>query len=139
MRDKSIADLLKKARESIQAAGELSGNKHFDFSASRSYYAMFYVAEALLLTKNLSFSSHKGVISSFGRDFIKPGTFPPELHQYLRDAFRLRQLGDYGIPGTIDREKAEQLIRQAKDFIEEAEKYFKDKKIVLDNSKRSGS
>jgi len=119
MRDNSLKDLLDKARESIAAAQELACNQHPDFSAGRSYYAMFYVAEALLLTKNLSFSSHKAVISFFARDFVKPGTFPPKLHRYLRDAFRLRQLGDYGVPGTIDQEEAEELIKPAKNFLEE--------------------
>jgi len=128
MRDKSLSELIKKAKESVLAAEELSGNGHYDFSASRAYYAMFYAAEALLLTKNLSFSSHKAVISSFGKNFTKSGALPPELHRYLRDAFRLRQLGDYGAPGSIDKDKAEELIRQAKEFIELAEKYLKNKK-----------
>ena len=40
---------------------------------------MFYCAQAMLLTKNLSFSSHKGVISAFGEHFVKTGVFPKEI------------------------------------------------------------
>ena len=47
-------------RESILKEGD------YESSVSRTYYAMFYCAQAILLTKNLSFSSHKGVISAFG-------------------------------------------------------------------------
>ena len=35
-------------------------------SVSGAYYAMFHSAEAVLLTKNLSFSSYRDVISAFG-------------------------------------------------------------------------
>jgi uncharacterized protein (UPF0332 family) len=94
--DVDISDLLKKAYESLEAAESLLRDGFFDFSASRSYYAMFYTTEAVLLTKNLSFSKHTAVIAGFGKEFIKTGVFPQILHRYLADAFDLRQLGDYG-------------------------------------------
>ena len=36
---------------------------------------MFFLAEAVLLTKGLRASSHKGVISLFGKHFVKTGIF----------------------------------------------------------------
>ena len=42
-------DLLGQARDSIDAATLLLDAGYAGFSAARSYYAMFYVAEALLL------------------------------------------------------------------------------------------
>lgn len=51
MNKDDVNALLAKARESITAANELLRNNHQDFAASRAYYAMFYVAEALLLDK----------------------------------------------------------------------------------------
>lgn len=62
MKDKDISDLINKAKESLNAARHLLEGGYPDFSASRSYYAMFYSAEAMLITKNLSFSKHKTVI-----------------------------------------------------------------------------
>ncbi len=46
-----------------------------DFAASvnRSYYAMFYAANALLATKGISRSKHSGVIAAFREQFIKSG------------------------------------------------------------------
>jgi len=52
-RDRDISELLKKAKESLEAAKSLFKSRFYDFSASRSYYAMFYITEAILLTKNL--------------------------------------------------------------------------------------
>jgi len=58
-----IQDLLHKADESLQAAKLLSREKYYDFAASRAYYTMFYVAQAFLLNKGLTFSSHAAVIA----------------------------------------------------------------------------
>ncbi len=61
MKPEQIA-LLRKAAESLRAAELLATNELFDFAASRAYYTMFYVAEAFLLNKGLTFSSHAAVI-----------------------------------------------------------------------------
>lgn len=90
-----------------------------------SYYAMFYAAEGLLLAKNLSFSKHSGVIGAFGKDFIKPGILPQKLRDYLVEAFDLRQLGDYGAPGVIGKDKARRLIKKAREFLDTVEAYLK--------------
>jgi uncharacterized protein (UPF0332 family) len=80
---------------------------------------MFYSAEAILLTKDLSFSSHKGVISGFGEHFVKTGIFPREMGRELNRAFEKRQVGDYGHTFVISREEAEQVLAKGRVFIEE--------------------
>ena len=45
-----INNLIEKAKRSIDAAKKLYELEYYDFSVSRAYYAMFYCAEALLLT-----------------------------------------------------------------------------------------
>ena len=57
---------------------------------------MFFMAEAALLTKKLSASSHKGVISLLGEHFIKTGIFDRDLGKALNDAYDKRLIGDYG-------------------------------------------
>ncbi len=65
--------LIGKARQSLGAARTLLRDGYTDFAASRAYYAMFYVAEALLLARGLSYTKHSAVISAFGREFAKAG------------------------------------------------------------------
>ncbi len=48
---------------------------------------MHFAAEALLLTKDLSFSSHGGVISAFGEHYIKTNILPKEMGRELNRAF----------------------------------------------------
>jgi uncharacterized protein (UPF0332 family) len=62
---------------------------------------MFYAAQALLLDRELSFSSHSAVIGAFGREYAKTAVLDPKFHRYLIDAQDFRNLGDYAIgPGV---------------------------------------
>ena len=70
---KEQGDLLSQARESIAAARLLRNSGFHGYAASRAYYAMFYVAEAFLLGRGLSFSRHAAVHAAFGEHFAKPG------------------------------------------------------------------
>jgi uncharacterized protein (UPF0332 family) len=56
---------------------------------------MFDVAEALLLSRGLAFSSHSAVISAFGREFANTGAVPLECHRHLISAQEARNIGDY--------------------------------------------
>jgi uncharacterized protein len=98
---KEITDaLLRKADRSIAAAKKLLPSDA-DFAAARAYYAMFYVAEALLAERELRFSKHAGVHSAFGEHFAKTGLLDPKYHRWLIDAFDKRIAADYGIEAEI--------------------------------------
>ena len=64
-----ISELLERARLSQKAAANLLRDGFPGFAASRAYYSMFYVAQALLLSKDMSFSSHSAVIAAYGKEF----------------------------------------------------------------------
>jgi len=63
---------------------------------------MFFAAQAALLTKNITYSSHRGVLSAFGEFFVKSGIFPKEMGRNLNRAFEKRQLGDYEPAASFD-------------------------------------
>ena len=67
---KEIKSLIERAKKYLKSAEILLKEEDYESSVSRTYYAMFYSAQAMLLTKGLSFSSHKGVISAFGEHFV---------------------------------------------------------------------
>ncbi|MEO1294210.1 MAG: HEPN domain-containing protein [Cyanobacteria bacterium J06636_16] len=83
-----------KAQRSLDAANQLMQQSFYDFAISRAYYAMFYVAEALLDKEGFSFSSHAAVISAFGQSLARPGKVPVEFHRYLIDAQTQRPRAD---------------------------------------------
>jgi uncharacterized protein (UPF0332 family) len=112
--------LLDKARRSIEAAQSLIQQKFYDFAVSRAYYAMFYIAEALLDQEGLSFSSHAAVISAFGQHLARPGKIPSEFHRQLIDAQAQRTRADYDTQPDLSQIDAEIIVSQAQAFLETA-------------------
>ena len=77
-----IKALIEKAKRSQKAASNLFKDGDSDFAASRAYYSLFYTASALSLSRELSFSSHSGVIANFGKEFAGTGALNPKYHNY---------------------------------------------------------
>ncbi|MFZ2097521.1 MAG: HEPN domain-containing protein [Anaerolineales bacterium] len=119
----SSKQLLGKASRAIEAAETLLKNNLEEFSAGRSYYAMFYTAEALLNEKDFHFSKHGGVHAAFGEHYIKTGIFDLKFHRWLLDAYDQRIEGDYGVEMITTKQNAHELIDQAKEFLQ-ADQYY---------------
>lgn len=116
--------LLDKASRAVEAAQTLLRDGNADFAASRAYYAMFYVAEALLNEKGLHFRKHGGVHAAFGEQFAKSRLLDPKFHRWLLDAFDKRIQGDYGVEAIVTLDDVTQMIQQARDFLQEARHYL---------------
>ena len=119
-----IDEWLERARRSQKAAANLLRDNVPGFAASRAYYSMFYVAQALLLSKDMSFSSHSAVIAAYGKEFAKTNLLNPEFHRLLLEAQDKRNIGDYGMIGGIDDTEAQEILGWSKKFLKAAEKYF---------------
>ena len=50
-----IKEFIDKAKRSLAAAQDMLEGGYCEFAVSRGYYAMFYAAEAILLSKELHF------------------------------------------------------------------------------------
>ncbi len=116
--------LLQKARASLQAARLLASKGFYDFAVSRTYYTMFYVAEAFLLGDGLAFSKHSAVIAAFGQRYAKTGKVPQEYHRYLIEGAGSRNIGDYDITSTLSKDEAAEQMGHAEKFLELAEKHL---------------
>lgn len=122
--NESICALIEKARRYLRSAGLLREASDFDSAASRLYYAMFYAAEAALLTKGFAFKSHRSVLSVFGQHLVKTGELPVSLHQWLLDAFDKRQLGDYVPVSLLEEQDIRDLEAKATAFVDEIERWL---------------
>ena len=120
----AVGELLEKSAQSMRAAELLLNEGYFSFAASRAYYSMFYGVEALLLSRELSFSKHSGVIAAFGKHFVKAGAFNSRFHRYLLNAFELRNAGDYGAVQAVNLEDARQVVDQAGELLAAIEHYL---------------
>jgi uncharacterized protein (UPF0332 family) len=120
--------LLDKALDAIEAAEGLTNMGKAEIAAGRAYYAMFYIAEALLFNQfDLKFNQHGQVIAAYGKYFAKTKEIDPKYHRWLRDGFEKRISGDYGVDTEIDEDVAADMINQAREFLETAQEYLKRK------------
>ncbi len=90
-----VNSLIKRAERYLITAELLIKEGDYESSVSRSYYAMFFSAQAVLLSKELSYSSHKMTISGFGEHFIKTEIFSKDMGKDFNKAFDRRQISDY--------------------------------------------
>ncbi len=116
--------LIRKAEKFLSSARLLVESGDLDSAVSRAYYAAFYVAEALLDALELSFSSHKSVISAYGQEFSKKGRLDSRFHRFLITAFEKRQHADYGIETGLDQQEVNELLAETQSFIEAAKNWL---------------
>ncbi|MBM3180781.1 MAG: HEPN domain-containing protein [Chloroflexi bacterium] len=117
--------LLDKALDAIEAAEGLTNMGKAEIAVGRAYYAMFYVAEALLYNEfDIKLNQHGQVIAAYGKNFAKTKALDPKYHRWLRDGFEKRISGDYGVDTGIGEDVAADMINQARDFLLDARKYM---------------
>jgi uncharacterized protein (UPF0332 family) len=86
-------------------------------AASRAYYAAFYAASALLLSRDLLFGSHTGVLRAISLHFVKAGILGRQYGRDLNWLAEVRQIADYGELRNVDTSDAQAAIACAEHFI----------------------
>lgn len=115
---------LQKADDSIiQSAALLNIQQHFG-AVNRAYYAIFYAALAILLTKDLGSSKHSGVLSFFDREFVKTDEVDRKWSKVFHDAFGLRATGDYAKLADVTLQQAAKTIQDAREFVSWAKEWL---------------
>jgi uncharacterized protein (UPF0332 family) len=111
-----------RAVECVEDSRVLIDNNRPAAAAARAYYAMFHAATALLAVKGIKRGSHHGILSAFGEHLVKPGLVDRRFHLSLREAFELRQQTDYDPIVDVDNQQAEEILKQAIDFVDMCKK-----------------
>ena len=112
-RGKLVRYRLEQAGHALRQAEILTEHGEWSGVVNRAYYAMFYAALALLLTKGLGSSKHSGVLALVDREFVRTGEIPAEISIMLRDAFNQRQKADYAELAVTDEVRAREILRNA--------------------------
>ena len=118
--------MIKKGERSLQAAKEHLAKGDADFASSKAYYAVFHLMQAVLLTKQKTYSKHAGVISGFSEQFIKTGVFSSTFGEIVQRLRKDRELGDYGYQLSVDIEEAKRDITSASEIVERLVIYLQD-------------
>ncbi|MGA2297558.1 MAG: HEPN domain-containing protein [FCB group bacterium] len=116
-----MIDLIKyridKSKQTFEDAIYNYDGQKYSTCLNRLYYSAYYAVTALLLSKNLSAKTHKGVRQLFNQYFIKEELISEEESILFTQLFDLRQESDYEDFSEIDYSIIPELIQKTKSFI----------------------
>lgn len=109
--------LIERANRRLDAAYHLFEEGFFEDAVSRAYYSMYFAAKSLLLKRDITVKTHKGLLTTFGLEFVNEGIVEEYYGRALRIAEELREEADYSISREITKEEAESIVEDAKQFL----------------------
>ena len=116
--EEEIEILIGRAKRRLDAAYHLFEDGFYEDAVSRAYYSMYFAAKALLLKRNITVKTHKGLLSKFGLEFVNEGVVEEYYGRALRIAEELREEADYSISREITKEEVESIMDDAEKFLE---------------------
>jgi uncharacterized protein (UPF0332 family) len=114
----SVESSFERAEQYLTSADLLLDVQDYASVVSRSFYAMFFVARALLKEEDVTPKTHAGMVNQFGLRFVKSGDVPAEHGRAFRRAQELRELAEYAEePGVVTEEDARSTLDDARTFV----------------------
>ncbi|HEX9710036.1 MAG TPA: HEPN domain-containing protein [Candidatus Thermoplasmatota archaeon] len=117
-------ELLDQARTRLKEAEALLQAGLYEGAVSRSYYAAFSAARAMLAADGTRTKTHRGVIQQFGKSFVRSGMAEVRLGRGLAQLHRRRELADYGTGHAIVKAEADSSVALATDMVQAAARYI---------------
>lgn len=121
-----IQTYLQQARRALDSAASSLEHGFYATAINRAYYAIFYAASGLLLTKGISRSKHTGVIAAFREHFIKSGLIEAEYSDLYGDAMDARIGSDYDVTFESDSVTAQERLEDANRFVDQVAAFLFD-------------
>lgn len=103
--------------EALNAARALITAGFFADSVTRSYYAAFHYALALLLSHGFEPKTHKGVVSLLGQEFVMAKRLDPQVSRLLSRLQIERHQADYTSSFVVTQAMAAEDLSDAETFI----------------------
>lgn len=120
-----VNETLKLAENTLEEARVLLEANKIRGALSRAYYAMFDAGRALLYSKDIETKTHKDVIALLGEHFVKTKELDAWFSKTIKNAFNLRQEGDYEIEVNFGKEAVEQTVKDAEKFVKGIKDFLK--------------
>lgn len=116
-----------KAIETSQALIEMGD---YSASISRSYYAKYYMLEALFISKDIKSKTHSGKITMFRTEFILTKIFDNNLADSIAQNFYDRMVSDYEGIENFNEDTAINDLEKSKYFTEIIAQYLIQNKFI---------
>lgn len=121
---KDVQDYIQRSKDTLEVAATMITHQYWADAVSKAYYAMFYAANAIILTRGISVSKHSAVISIFGEQFARTNVIDRHFHREFIDAFDDRQTADYSPRVLITEEDARNRLKLANEFVDAVINYL---------------
>ncbi|BDZ71444.1 HEPN domain-containing protein [Methanobacterium petrolearium] len=125
---KELEKHLERSEDKLESAHILLENNQIADSISTSYYSIYHATMALLKLRNIHPRTHAGLISEFGLKFIKNGTIEEDYARMLVKAETERIKADYDVDYTPSRREAEDVFKDAENFLHRIKKAIEELK-----------
>ncbi len=94
-REAIVAYRLEKALSTLDEVKNVGSIGYWNLAANRLYYAAYYASVALLISRNIEASTHKGVHRMLGAIFVKGGQLTTTEVNLFGRLMNMRYTGDY--------------------------------------------
>ena len=112
-----VEHLLRNAQEALET-GELNlAHERYAGAINRAYYAMFYAASGILLTKGIVSKPHTNVLFLFRQHFIKSDLIEIEYSDIYGSAMNTRTENDYDMLFDNTQADAKEMLASAQCFV----------------------
>jgi uncharacterized protein (UPF0332 family) len=118
-----IVEELEVAKKRLEAAKLLFKNGMLEDSINRAYYSFFHAARAMLNSLGYDAKTHSGLISEFGLRLVRTGLLEKKFAEYIRKSYEMRESSDYQIGVVFGEDEIRTLIKNAEEFVREAERF----------------
>lgn len=124
---KALQSLIAKARRKLANAKDNLTLASWEDASSRAYYAAFHAISAVLLERDLTFSSHGQTLGAFNRECVQKGEFPTDFTKILNRLYEDRQNGDYSVTIVPDEQTARQDVAEAEIIVNSSVNFLEQK------------
>lgn len=112
---------LERAHQTLSEAAYMRDGGYYNAAINRLYYACFYAASGLLVSRGITARTHNGVKAMLSQHFVRTGLLSLEPGATYSALFDKRHSGDYEDFIYADLETVNFLLPKANDFINAVE------------------
>jgi uncharacterized protein (UPF0332 family)/predicted nucleotidyltransferase len=118
---------LQSAWSALHAAeSQFATTQDYPVVANRTYYAIFYAANALLAQEGLQRSKHTTVMALFREKYVRTGLFEPSYIRDYVEVMKRRHVSDYDLHLTANADYVRVSIESAQRFTSRVERYLRE-------------
>lgn len=112
-----VAYRKEKAYNTLKEAEDMIDTKHWNFAIQRLYYACFYMASALLMSRGINARTHNGVVGQLGQNFVSKGFLTKDEGRLYSRLLQNRITGDYNDFFDFTREDVAPLLEPTRNLL----------------------